>query len=213
MEECVKCKKFYKNLKLHNTKIHKTDDLMKMMADMQSELVGLKAAMAPSAPTPPPPPPPPPSYAAVAALPPAPEAPTSPPGYLTQFPIFPPHGPLSPEKLIDRIMRLMTDNDAWIPLRLAYQSHPEDFKIVGDKHTDPDGNNIHYTVSWKTGKNKHDKETFRTIHIYGRDRFYKFQATHATLQAYKDVILDLGKFVFRDLGALKIQDNNSTGSD
>ena len=211
MEECPRCRKSYKNLKLH-AKSHQTEDMLQMMTNMGAEMLAMKAALnvqAAQAPAPaPPPPPPPPSYAAVAALP-----PTQP----EQLPmptqrIFPTSEPVMTSEYFNKIMRMTTDNDAWLPLRLAYSSHPEDFTLLGDKHTDITGNNMHISVEWHTGLNKIGRQTYRTLHIYGADRFGRFRPSYVTLMAYKDKLIHLGNFIYYPPKELKISDDNTSGS-
>ena len=207
-EKCPRCGKKVKYLKQHIANIHQGEDMLKAFKELEAKFDALKTS----------PPPPPPSYAAVAALPPPPPPPSPPTSYTVGPKILLPserifNEPKPLNELLEILMRKSTDNNAWLPLRLAYSSHPEDFTIIGDKHTDADGNNLHLSVEWKTGLNKEGRQTYRTIHIYGYEQYGKFIGTHVSLRAYKDVTIELGKFIYRYKTGTKFQDNDSTGTD
>ena len=199
-ETCPRCDKKVKHLKAHITNMHQGEDILKAFKELQAEVAALKKPV-------------PPSYAAVAALPPPPPpAPQPPTPYITGpkrlFPSERTFGePKELREVLDILMKKTTDNDAFLPLRLAYMAHPEDFTIIGDRHTDAYGNNLHISIEWRI------QDQYRTIHIYGKDEFGKFSGTHATLKTRKDKIVQLGKFLYRYKNEFKIQDNVSTGSD
>jgi hypothetical protein len=89
-------------------------------------------------------------------------------------------------------MRLVSDNENWHILRLAYESKPDSFEIIGEPHTDDDGSNCRIHLRWII-----NPFTFKNIHIYGFVRHSGFRASRAVLFIHSDREVSLGNYIFK----------------